>query len=123
MDSSTQRSDVEKLGHVALPAATAHLQAHVERGVDGAVWARFELPAAELDGFLASAGYAELSDSQRFVENWHLPVKLPWWTPDAIAAFRSGQLRREAAKPRYAGHILVSSGGDPRTVYLFVTGL
>ena len=123
MDSSTQRTDVEKLGHVALPAATAHLQAHIERGVDDAVWARFELPAAELDGFLASAGYVELSTSRRFVENWHLSTKAPWWTPDAIATFRSGQIRREEAKPRYAGHILVSGDGDPRTVYLFVTGL
>jgi hypothetical protein len=123
MDSSTQRTDVEKLAHVTLSAATAHLQTHVERGVDGAVWARFELPAAEIDGFLASAGYLELSTRQRFVENWHLPTKPPWWTPDAIATFRSGQIRHESAKPRYAGHILVSGDGDPRTVYLFVTGL
>ncbi|MBC7975441.1 MAG: hypothetical protein H7138_10695 [Myxococcales bacterium] len=123
MNSSTQRSDVEKLGHVTLPAAAAHLHVHSERGIDGAVWARFELPAAELDGFLSNAGYIELSNRQRFVENWHLPSKAPWWTPDDVATFRSGQLRREGSKPRYAGHVLVSANGDSRTVYLFVTGL
>ena len=122
MDSS-MRTEVEKLGHVSLPATATHLQVHSEQGIDGAVWARFELPASEIDGFLASAGYVELSTNQRYVEDWHLPTKATWWTPDAIVTFRSGQIRREGAKPRYAGHILVSGDGDPRTVYLFVTGL
>lgn len=119
----TTRTEVEKLGHVSLPATTTHLQAHSELGIDGAVWARFDMPAAEVDGFLARAGYADLSSTQRFVENWHMPTNASWWTPDSIDTFRSGQIRREGAKPRYAGHILVSADGDPRTVYLFVTGL
>lgn len=122
MDSSPQRADVEQIGHVTLPASARHLQAHVERGIDAAVWARFELPAADVDGFLAAAGYLDLSTSERAVESWQLPAKAPWWTPDAVAPFRSGRIRRET-KPRYAGHILVSGDGDPRTVYLFVSNL
>jgi len=123
MDSTSQRSDVEQLGHVTLPASASHFEVHVERGVDAAVWARFDLAAADVDGFLASAGYVDLSTSRRAVENWHLPTKAVWWVPDSISSFRSGRIRRENSKPRYAGHILVSGDGDPRTIYLFVTGL
>jgi hypothetical protein len=121
------RATVEQLGHVTLPASATHLQAHAERGIDGAVWARFDLPAGDVDGFLAGAGYAELSSTQRAVENWHLPTKAAWWTPDALTTFRSGKIRRESGKPRYAGHVLVGGDGQgdgaTKTVYLFVTGL
>lgn len=123
MDSQTARAEVEQFGHVKLPPATRNLQRHLERGIDAALWARFELPAAELDAFLASAGYAELSGTDRAVENWHLPTKAAWWTPDAIASFHSGRLRREDTRPRYAGHVLASADGEVRTVYLFVNGL
>jgi hypothetical protein len=123
MSSSDHRSLVEDIGHVKLPASASGLQVHAERGADAAVWARFELPAAEVDGFLAGAGYGDLSSTQRAVANWHMPTRAPWWTPDALASFRSGKLRRETGSPRYAGHVLVGGDGERRTVYLFVTGL
>lgn len=123
MQSSPTLSEVEQLGHVRLPASVTHLEAHIERGIDAAVWARFELPEAELDGFLASAGYQTLSSTERALDDWHLPTKAAWWTPSRIPTFRSGRLRRESSKPRYAGHVLASSEGAQRTVYLFVTSL
>jgi hypothetical protein len=123
MSSSDSRSLVEKVGHVTLPASATDLHVHAEHGADAAVWARFDLPAAEVDGFLAAAGYGELSTTQRAVANWHLPTKAPWWTPDGLASFRSGKIRREGGAPRYAGHVLVGGDGERRTVYLFVTGI
>lgn len=123
MDPNLARAEIEQVGHVSLPASSSKLEAHVERGADSAVWARFELPATDLAPFLSAAGYTELSDRDRAVENWHMPTKVAWWTPDAITPFLAGRLRREAQKPRYAGHVLASAEGKQRTVYLFVTGL
>jgi hypothetical protein len=117
------RATVEQLGHVTLPASATDLRVHAAHGIDPAVWARFDVAAADVEPFLTAAGYTDLSTTRRWVENWHLTTGAPWWTPDELLPFRSGRVLRDTRRPRYAGHVLVGGDGDTRTVYLMVIGL
>ena len=80
------------------------------------------LPGAR-GAFLSDAGYLlALSSERRYVRSAQL-ASASWWRPDEIAQFESGHLLRDKGRPRYGSNLLLSSGSDPITVYVFVTGL
>lgn len=116
------RPRLESLGRVRLPDSVTGRMIDVNQGLDAAVFARFEMAAQDLDGFLRQAGYTGLSFMERADRNWHL-ADVDWWRPEDAKTFPSGRLRRESGTDRHAGHVLVRDRGATRTVYLFVMSL
>lgn len=120
---SMNRAEIEKRAHIRLPEGTRNLEVDaVTGGIDGAIYLRFELPTAQLATFVAGAGLtAPLSGTERYLGNY-TGQHLPWWQPDSVAPFQSGNLIRDRERPAYALSLLASHGDEPwQTVYLFVT--
>lgn len=125
MLTDADRKIIEDFGHLRLPPGATQVHFHTEKGADTALWLRLELPCQERAVLLDQAGFPQgvaLSAMRRSLRDY-LRKDLPWWRPDSIDPFESGEHRQEQGR-RFASNVLLSrGGGDTCTAYLFVTSL
>ena len=121
--SDADRELIRSWAHLTLPASATALRHDHARGADPAIWARFELPRAARAELLASAGFPETLSTTRRSVRTSMRRDLPWWRPDDLTPFESGERLQEDRRPRYGSHLLLGGEGETLTVYVFVTGL
>ncbi|MCL4227919.1 MAG: hypothetical protein KJZ91_25925 [Myxococcales bacterium] len=124
--SAADRALVADWAHLTLPPGARDLVYHHERGADPAIWLRVVFPARERDDFVRGAGLvAPLQARVRYVTTAQRRDQ-PWWRPDDVAPFESGQLLQERTRPRHGKNVLLGpagGSGDDLVAYVFVTGL
>jgi len=123
-------SDIEKWGRLSMPSSAQDVRAYVDTGgLDSLVLLTFKLPKADLDSFLANAGYAaelqpvqnELSAVAHFIG---FAEKLPGWPTDAewealVSDPTRNLLGQQVSEPGFHRSVLVNeTDAEVYTVYL-----
>ena len=123
MSAEADRKMIEEWAHIKLPESVSKLNSYTERGADAGIWVMVEFPCTERAAFLHKAGHTSgLSSSRRSLHNWQMKDQ-PWWTPEAVDPFESGEYINESGK-RYGSNLLISRGETGTcTAFLFVTSL
>ncbi len=118
------RETVESWAHFKLPDRSAVSNVHTEQGIDAAIWAKLTIPEESKAEFLRATGFTgQLSTTDRPLRTLLLSQE-PWWRPDELTPFQSGNAIREEGQRRFGISLLMGRTGDQAwTVYLFVTSL
>lgn len=68
-------TEIESWTHFKLPESASNVQTHALHWMDSRIYVKFQLPASELDAFLAEAGFTDLKpDYWPFHDG-----RVPWW--------------------------------------------
>ena len=119
MSETEARQRIEDLLKVRLPDSIAGLRVHVERGVDAALFARFEIPERDLAPFLEEAGFKTVG-SERLFFDLARGDDMNWWHPDQVEKYISSEYTQMKGSVQYACQVLASADGETRTVYLLI---
>jgi hypothetical protein len=83
-------AEIEALARITLPPGATNIHAQAGGFQDRYIHVRFDIPAAELDAFLAASRYTPALDMAVVPFQQHLEPKAVWWQPRNAARFRAG---------------------------------
>jgi hypothetical protein len=112
-EAKLEKSEIENLARIKLPASSKNIQVHTESGIDRLIVIRFILDKNDLYYFLKNAGYAEpLKQGFRPFSSKDFK-NINWWNPDdakeVIGGFSNGQ--------KWANEIMVDVSSPSPVVY------
>jgi hypothetical protein len=111
-----QLRDCERKMHISFPPSTQPLGINEVKGwLDDSTYLKVQIPRGDLDGFLKTSPFAgeqlrsdrpDVSDSE----------SIPWWKPESVKNYKSGQVLLPDAK--YVSTLLDLDSEDKVIVYL-----
>ena len=122
----TNRSDlsienIEGFSDIDLPASATNLQSNLSGSGDLVLRARFDLPAADLPGFLAGTRFPPLTEAAvpPLIAD---PFEQPWWKPLEVRQFQAAKTsyERPGAGRLYQAVLIDTAGVQTYTIYLAV---
>lgn len=121
---SLTEQELATLTGVSLPAGAREIRAHSERGIDGIVYVRFVMPAAELDSWLATfawqAGPAPLGSMPLSPLLRRAPASLAdVWQPETVTTGLVGTAQQSGPQGIRYQEVLVDTA-QPAEVIVYL---